>query len=133
MKSLKFIGKENKFDTTFLSQQKLMESAILASSSVEQDDSLQFVEKRFIRNKYEEGYVYFFKHQSSYNNKWYISYAGLQPKNIKLVNSDISLDYVNVKAQSVYTESKIIQCINDWVKELELVGRARASQSGSDD
>lgn len=132
-KSLKFIGKENKFDTTFLSQQKLMESAILASSSVEQDDSLQFVEKRFIRNKYEEGYVYFFKHQSSYNNKWYISYAGLQPKNIKLVNSDISLDYVNVKAQSVYTESKIIQCINDWVKELELVGRARASQSGSDD
>ena len=51
-KSLKFIGKENKFDTTFLSQQKLMESAILASSSVEEDDSLQFVEKRYIRNKY---------------------------------------------------------------------------------
>lgn len=132
-KSLKFIGKENKFDTTFLSQQKLMESAILASSSVEEDDSLQFVEKRYIKNKYEEGYVYFFKHQSSFNNKWYISYAGLQPKDSVQVKSDISLDYLNVKALSVYTESEIIKGIDNWVKKLVLVGRDRASQIGSDD
>lgn len=128
-KSLKFIGKENKFDTTFLSQQKLMESAILASSRVEEDDSLQFVEKHYIKNKYEEGYVYFFKHQSSYNNKWYLSYAGLQPKDLNLVNSDINLDYVSVEAQSVFTECEIVQSIENSVKELELVGRNRASQT----
>ncbi len=130
-KALKFIGKEDKFVEDYLSQQKLMESAIFASSSVDEEDSLKFIEKRYIKNKYDEGYVYFFKHQSDYNNKWYIHYAGLQPKDTTQINSKTNLDYIERKASSVYTEDEITKEIDDWVKYLNLIGRERAASKSS--
>lgn len=130
-KALKFIGKENKFDPEFLSQQSLMESAIYASSSVDEEDSLKFVKKEYIKNKFDEGYVYFYKHQSDYNSKWYIHYAGLQPKDTSKVNTKVNLDYIDVKASSVYTEAEIEEEIEDWVKYLRLLGRERAARKSS--
>jgi len=130
-KALKFIGKEEKFSKDYLSQEQLMESAIFASSSIDEEDSLKFVQKRYIKNKYDEGYVYFFKHQSDYNNKWYIHYAGLQPKDTTQINSKTNLDYIERKASSVYTEEEIDEEIDDWVKYLNLIGRERAANKSS--
>ena len=132
-KALQFIGKENKFDKEFLSQQHMMESAVFASSSVEEEDSVKFICKRYIKNKYDEGYVYFFKHQSDYNNKWYIHYAGLQPKDSTVINHRTDLDYIERKASSVYTEGEIEKEIDDWVKYLNLIGRERAASKSSSD
>lgn len=130
-KALKFIGKEDKFDTEYLSQQSLMESAIFASSSIDTEDSVKFVSKEYIKNKYDEGYVYFFKHQSDYNSKWYIHYAGLQPKDTTMINPKVDMDYIDRKASSVYTEAEIDQEIEDWVKYLKLIGRERAARKSS--
>tara|TARA_Y100000589_G_scaffold273299_2_gene266686 strand:+ start:14005 stop:17661 length:3657 start_codon:yes stop_codon:yes gene_type:complete len=130
-KALKFIGKEEKFSQDYLSQEQLMESAVSASSSIDEEDSLKFVQKRYIKNKYDEGYVYFFKHQSDHNNKWYIHYAGLQPKDTTQINSKTDLDYIERKASSVYTEHEINKEIDDWVKYLNLIGRERAANKSS--
>ena len=130
-KALKFIEKEDKFIQDYGSQEQLMESAISASSSIDEEDSLKFVEIRYIKNKYDEGYVYFFKHQSDYNNKWFIHYAGLQPKDTTQINSKTNLDYIERKASSVYTEDEIGKEIDDWVKYLNLIGRERAANKSS--
>lgn len=132
-KALKFIGKESKFDQNYLSQEQLMESAIHASSLIDVADSVKFVEKRYIKNKYDEGYVYFFKHQSDYNNKWYVHYAGLQPKDTSQISHKTYLDYIERKASSVYTEAEIKSEIDDWVKYLNLIGRERAASKSSSD
>ena len=132
-KALKFIGKDNMFDKEFLSQQQMMESAVFASSSIEEEDSVKFIGKRYIKNKFDEGYVYFFKHQSDYNNKWYIHYAGLQPRDTSIVVEKSNLDYIERKASSVYTEAEIEQEIDDWVKYLNLIGRERATNNGRSD
>jgi hypothetical protein len=108
-----------------------MESAIFASSSVDEEDSLRFIAKKYIKNKYDEGYVYFFKHQSDYNKKWYIHYAGLQPKDTTQITSKTNLDYIERKASSVYTESEINEEVDNWVKHLNLIGRERAVNRSS--
>ena len=131
-KALKFIGKESFFDSTYLSQQNLMESAILSSSSLNIKDSVKFVEKRYINNKYDVGYVYFFKHRSDYNDKWYIHYAGLQPKDSTMFNEKTNLDYIERKASSAYSEEEIKEEINSWVKHFNLIGRERATTKSSD-
>jgi hypothetical protein len=131
-KALRFIGKERFFDQTYLSQQFLMESAILSSSSINEKDSVKFVEKRFIKNKYEEGYVYFFKHRSDYNDKWYIHYAGLQPKDSTIFNEKTYEDYIERKASNAYSEEEIKEEINNWVKHFNLIGRERATSKSSD-
>ena len=127
-KALKFIGKEHKFVKDYLSQQQLMESAVFSSSLVEEEDSVKFIEKRYIKNKFDEGYVYFFKHQSNQNNKWYLHFAGLQPKDSSKVNYKTNLEYIKRKASSVYTEVEIHKEIDDWVKYLNLIGRERATR-----
>ena len=132
-KALKFIGKEDMFEKEFLSQQQMMESAIFASSSIEEEDSVKFIGKRYIKNKFDEGYVYFFKHQSDYNNKWYIHYAGLQPRDTSIVVEKSNLDYIERKASSVYTEAEIEKEIDDWVKYLNLIGRERATNNSHSD
>lgn len=132
-KALKFIGKEQLFDKQYLTQEKLMESAIYASSSIGEKDSLEFVTKKYIKNKFDEGWVYFFKHQSDYSNKWFIHYAGLQPKDTNQVASKTHLDYIERKASSVFIESEIEKEIDDWVKYFNLIGRERAASKASED
>ena len=130
-KALKFIGKEHKFVKGYLSQKQLMESAVYASSSVEKEDSVKFIEKRYIKNKFDEGYVYFFKHQSKKNNKWHLHFAGLQPKDSSLINHKTNLEYIERKASSVFTEDEIPKEIDDWVKYLNLIGRDRAASKSN--
>lgn len=130
-KALNFIGKSEKFDTLYLSQQSLMESAIYSSSSIDAKDSIQFVKKVFIKNKFDEGYIYFFKHQSSYSDKWYIHYAGLQPSVENEINIKYNRKYVEKKAATAYTEQEISDEIEKLVKELKLLGRTRAEKEKS--
>ena len=132
-KALKFIGKSELFKKEYLSQQQLMESAIYASSSIEAEDSLKFITKKYIKNKYDEGWVYFFKHQSDYSNKWFVHYAGLQPKDTTEISHKTYLDYIERKASSVYLESEIDKEIDDWVKYLNLIGRERAASKASEE
>tara|TARA_B100000683_G_scaffold209850_1_gene204244 strand:+ start:5793 stop:9443 length:3651 start_codon:yes stop_codon:yes gene_type:complete len=131
-KALNFIDKAHYFDSTYLSQKDMMESVILSSSSINVEDSVAFVERRYIKNKYEEGYVYFFKHQSNYNHKWYLHYAGLQPKDSTVINPKTNFDYIERKASVLYSEADIKNEIDDWVKHLNLIGRERAASKSSE-
>lgn len=126
-KALKFIGKENKFSENYFSQKQLMESAVLASSTIEEEDSIKFIGKRYIKNKFDEGFIYFFKHQSSKNSKWYLNFSGLQPRDSSKVNHETNLEYIKRKASSVYKEEDIDKEIDKWVKYLNLIGRERAA------
>lgn len=127
-KSLKFIEKENKFDKDYLNQQSLMESAIYASSSIDAEDSLKFIKKILIKNKSDEGYIFFFKHQSAYNDKWYIHYAGLQPIDTTLINLTTKRKYIETKAATAFNEQEIDKEVEKLIKELKILGRSRAEK-----
>ena len=124
-KALNFIGKESKFDKKYLNQKSLMESAIYASSSINAEDSLKFIKKVFIKNKTDEGYIYFYKHQSIYNDKWYIHYSGIQP--IDTNKFEIKTKYIKKKATTVYNNDEINKEIEVLVKKIKLIGRNRAN------
>lgn len=125
-KALKFIGKENKFDKEFLNQKSLMESAIYASSAIDAKDSLKFIKKVLIKNKIDEGYIYFFKHQSKYNDKWHIHYSGIQPIDTNKIEIKTRKKYIQKKAAIAYTINDIDKEVENLVKELKLIGRNRA-------
>tara|TARA_B110000211_G_C14004691_1_gene520238 strand:- start:487 stop:1287 length:801 start_codon:yes stop_codon:yes gene_type:complete len=127
-KALKFIGKESKFDNDYLNQKSLMESAIYASSAISVEDSVEFIKKVLIKNKTDEGYVYFFKNQSSYNDKWYIHYAGIQPTDTAKFEIKTKRKYIEKKAATAYTEEEIDKEVEKLVKELRLIGRSRAAK-----
>jgi uncharacterized protein YbaP (TraB family) len=127
-KALQFIGKESKFDSNYLDQESLMESAIYASSSISVEDSVKFIKKVLIKNKADEGYVYFFKHQSTYNDKWYIHYAGIQPIDTAQLETKTQRKYIQKKAATAYTEDEINKEVKNLVKELRLIGRSRAAK-----
>lgn len=130
-KALKFINREDKFDQQYLNQQSLMESVLYASSSIDAEDSLKFIKKVLIKNKSDEGYVYFFKHQDSHSDKWYIHYAGLQPINARLFNFSTKKRYIEKKAATVFNEQEIGEEVEKLVKNLKLFGRSRAKKQKS--
>jgi hypothetical protein len=130
-KALKNIGEVSKFDKTYLTQEALMASAIYSASSIDAEDSLQFVKKVYIQNKFDEGYLYFYKHQSTYSDKWYIHYAGLQPKDSTIINDETDKNYIEKKAASAFSEAEIDKEIDKLIKGLKLLGRERAKKNES--
>ena len=106
-----------------------MESAIYASSSINAEDSLKFIKKVLIKNKTDEGYIYFFKHQSTHNQKWYIHYAGIQPIDTNKFEIKTNTKYIQKKAGVAYNNDEINKEVEKLVKKLKLIGRNRATNS----
>ena len=127
-KALNFIGKESKFDKEYLNQKLLMESAIYASRSINAEDSLKFIKKVFIKNKTDEGYIYFFKHQPTNSHKWYIHYAGIQPIDTNRVEIKTNTKYIQKKVAIAYNNDEINEEVENLVKQLKLIGRNRATK-----
>ncbi|MFN8417020.1 MAG: TraB/GumN family protein [Cytophagaceae bacterium] len=81
-RGLTYVGKANKFDTTYLRVDS-MAKALLYNGLVKtlQNDSIVFLDKKYAELRgSKKGYVYFYKRYNKDNRKWYLDYIGLMPE-----------------------------------------------------
>lgn len=86
-------------------------------------DSIVFICKKLVKNRYREGYVYFFKKKEGGKTEWTLDYCGVQPTDEKKVSSDSNYQRSSL---TIYEDEKIEDKIDDIVEDLQLKGRERA-------
>ena len=62
-----------------ISQQDIAMGILYINDYDEEEDSLEFLEKQYINNGVDTGYVYFFKRKREDEQYWTIDYVGIQP------------------------------------------------------
>jgi hypothetical protein len=96
--------------------------------SMKKKDTIEFIAKRLIQNRYSKGYVYFFKRKMrDQENSWQLEYIGLQPEDT--IQVAVEQEYVEKNSRMVSDdETDIEKEIASIVKELSLEGRKRVSR-----
>lgn len=115
------------FDTTYLHQISFAESFMCLRADIEDEDSLTFLEKRFITTPRKSGYVYVFKYKSGYgkDKDWVLGFAGIQPADTLSV-SDVS-DFVKDDVDQIYEGDDLKEIIDKNMKSLRKLYRKRFS------
>lgn len=80
-KKLKFINRLDRFPEAFQTQYLIAKSFLVANSSYDKMDSLEFISKINTSIKSEPGVVYFFRYRIKKTDEWKIALSGLQPVN----------------------------------------------------
>lgn len=126
---LKDVKRLDKFPDSSKTQLSFARAAL--NGSADKKDTLEYIGKRYVQNKYDKGYVYFFKRKmKDTENDWKLEYVGLQPEDTTQVST--SLEYTARYGHQVSGDEKEInEEINKIVKDLTMAGRKRVSLSSS--
>jgi uncharacterized protein YbaP (TraB family) len=124
---LKDAKRLDKFNDSFRNQLDFAKAGLYGT--VSKKDTIVFIGKRLIENRYKKGYVYFFKRKAKDDEEgtWRLEYAGLQPADTAKVETE------NVYAEKFQyevsdDEKEVNDKVNEIVKQLNLEGRKRMSQ-----
>ncbi|MBC7864165.1 MAG: hypothetical protein IAF38_14405, partial [Bacteroidia bacterium] len=85
-------------------------------------DSIVFITKKLIKNKTNEGYVYFFKRKTGKKEEWRLDYSGFQPKDEKKISTRSRYQKTGLV---LYEDKTIEEQIDEIVAELQMKGRIR--------
>ena len=95
----------------------------VASNIIE--DSIHFIEKRYVKNVRDSGYLYFYKYKVKNKNKWFLNYVGLQPFDTTKMLSDFGYMKYGGIPLTENSEAKISEHMDDICKTVRLKGRNR--------
>ncbi len=114
-----------RFDTTYMYQQAFSESMIIRAEKLNEEDSLQFLQKRYIKTSRKNGYVYFYKHKAGYGKDkyWVISFVGIQPEDTLQLST--KSDILKTEVDRIYIQDDIDKVIDDQMKALRKLYRKR--------
>jgi uncharacterized protein YbaP (TraB family) len=90
-RKLSFIGKESLFPKSAATQPQMAQAILLNDKNVDKFQSCELVGKKMITAKEQTGYVYFFKYKLNKDDDWKIGISGIQPANLKDVNTNDDL------------------------------------------
>jgi uncharacterized protein YbaP (TraB family) len=117
---LKAARRLDKFDPQYRTQLDFAKTQLYSGLS---SDSLQFIERRLVKTRNTQGYVYFFKRKEQAENFWYLEYIGLMPVDEK----NVEVSGIIVERGGPFVSEKEIKEEMDRVMEtLAFMGRKRA-------
>jgi uncharacterized protein YbaP (TraB family) len=120
---LEKIDRVDLFPVAFKNQELFSKSILYRSGFNFAKDSIEFIEKRIVTTKKEDGYVYFFKSKKKKADKWSIDYVGIQPTDTAKVNLDESVQESGV---TILKGKDISEIIDEEIKKIEIIGHKRA-------
>jgi uncharacterized protein YbaP (TraB family) len=82
----------DKFPMQYINQQLMAQSLLFQSNINFDEDSIMFLEKRFVNDGKDSGYVYFFKTKEKGDDDWELNYCGYQPKDTTKVSLDTEVE-----------------------------------------
>lgn len=118
----------DKFPMKFMTQEKMAKSLLFQTGFNFKEDSIIFIEKRFLNDSKDSGFVYFFKTKSKGKQDWVLNYIGYQPKDANLVNLS---NKVTERNDRINKSIPIKEIIDEKVNILIL--RHRPHADGSED
>jgi uncharacterized protein YbaP (TraB family) len=129
-KKLEKINKLQLFDTTWLNQNAFAESFLHIAESLNEKDSLTFIERRWISTSRKSGYVYFYKYKTGYGSEryWTLALVGIQPEDTTIVSSRV--DVIKSEVEQIYIDDNLTELIDKQMKELRKLHRKRFQDSG---
>lgn len=104
-----------------ISQEELVKGLLYYTDFDPKKDTVAFVEKRYINNGEEHGYVYFFKRKREDDRNWMIDYAGIQPS-----DGSLYTDYQTTKWGLAYrNEDQMTETIDKAMDVFKYMPRKR--------
>ncbi|TKK65664.1 TraB/GumN family protein [Ilyomonas limi] len=85
------IDKENLFPKSAATQPLMAQALLLNDKNSDKFQSCELIGKRLVTEKNQNGYVYFFKYKLNKEDDWKIGISGIQPANLKEVNTNDNL------------------------------------------
>lgn len=110
-------------------QEKLCRSKLFFSNSYssydEMKDSIVLISKEYVKTRRQSGWVYFYKSKKEKEDKWTMSYVGIQPENLKEFSTDLRQTKSRI---TIPRGAKIEDLIKDELKSIQLKDRPRATE-----
>lgn len=121
-KELKTIGKLEKFDPAYTSQEAISKALLYDNAGFSEKDSVVLLDKRSMTYNGKKGYVYFFKSKKEKSKSWKLDYVGLQPAD----STQFEIDNILVlKKGSNLPDKEVQEYIDEQVEKINLIGRKR--------
>jgi hypothetical protein len=118
------------FDTTGLNQIDFSRSILIKESSLNERDSLVYLDRQYVETVKGNGYIYFFKKKKDKEKSWNLVWVGIQPEDTtKVVYEDYMKDSYGSR---IYDNDKIEELIEKEMKSIRLKGRKRAERLSFD-
>jgi uncharacterized protein YbaP (TraB family) len=111
-KAMETAGALNKFPAKYKSQLQIAKSHLIYDKM----DSVEFVGKRQLNFRGEDGVVYFFKYRIKKEDEWKIGISGLQPVDESKINTDDKLTKLTDKR--LRDDEPVIDQFNEQLKRL---------------
>ena len=115
--ALESVQLEKRFPEKWLLQQEMAKSALINSSTSKNLFTLEFVGKKQLLYKQQNGWVYFFRYKVSKNDEnWQIGISGLQPEDLKKVSSND--DLVSLTNKKIKKDRSEMEQFEEQLKRL---------------
>lgn len=79
------------FPKAYLDQEYIVRALLFETGHDFEKDSIEFIEKRYVNNGKDSGYVYFYKTKRQGRDTWTMSWGGYQPKDQTKINGKLKL------------------------------------------
>jgi len=124
--SLKKIKQENKIKPEYATQQNISYALLYGEEDEDyKSDSIEFIEKRFVKNKEGSGYIYFYKSKRKDDLSNYIDYIGFQPKDS--ISSTTETEIYRKKYE-LDKDKTVTEQIDEICSNISLYGRKRVKR-----
>lgn len=127
-KTLKNSKKDSLFDSFYYTQQSFVESHLISQKKLEPNkDSLVFIEKQFVINNVDTGYVMVYKYKFKDRSRWNLYFSGFQPEDPLKVNTTFAYS----DSQYMYSEKEdeITKVIDNKIEGIRNSHRKRIRAS----
>jgi uncharacterized protein YbaP (TraB family) len=110
------INRLDKFPLQYKTQLAMARSFLVADKNYASLDSIVFVAKQTTVYDKKRGTVYFFKYRVKKQDDWKIAISGLQPENIKEVNSNDKLSFMTDK--KIKEDTPVMEQFQEQLKKI---------------
>jgi hypothetical protein len=110
------INRLDKFPLQYKTQLAMARSFLVADKNYASLDSIVFVAKQITAYDKKRGNVYFFKYRVKKQDDWKIGISGLQPENIKEVNSNDKLSFMTDK--KIKEDTPVMEQFQEQLKKI---------------
>lgn len=114
------------FPKKYINQESMAKSLLFEKGFNFEEDSLLFIEKRFVSDGKDSGFVYFFKTKEKGDDDWELNYVGYQPKDTNKLILDTK---ITRKGNRLDKTTPIKEVIDEKVNIISLRHRPHADGS----
>ncbi len=130
LEKLNDIHKSDRFPRNFQNQVDVARSLLVSNKGGVDFFDVQLVDKKMVQFRQRKGYIYFFKYKIGKDDEWQVGLSGLQPADLKAVNTDD--DFVRLTGRKLRPDMPVRDQFEKQLTQLLFSKRKSASSFYTD-